>query len=870
MPKHDSGPGTRPRAAFVRGPLALRFGALMLLLALGKPSTAAAQAGASIVAEADATLYESVSGLLANGAGDHFFVGRTLDGAIRRSVLRFDLGDAASACPPGSTISSASLRLRMNLTIAGDRQVSLHRLLSSWSEGPTHPLGEEGAGAFSTDGDVTWIHRSFNDVLWPTPGGHFVAAPSDTQTVGGTGNYVFGATDEVQADVQGWLDAPATNFGWILIGDESVPTTAKRFTSRQNANILDRPILTVNCMPGPTLTPTQTATPTASPTFTASPTATRTPTSTATSTPSPSPTRTATATSTRTPTATATRTPTATATPTASPTATATPQPSNTPTPTATATPVPTLVATSTATPTAVATDSPTATAGTPSPSATVDPAASATPTSSATPTATATGTSTATATAIPSMTATATPTPSMTVAPTPTESATSPPSPSATMTATPSPTALETPTETGTSTPGATSTFPSATTTPGDLATPTPTPFSTPPTATEGPNPSATPTPGATDTPDPNATPASATPTPIAPPSATPDGGATSTPSDGTATTDPGATEGTPTPPDTPVATPDGSATATPDTSGTPDPPDTPSPAATSAPSGASRTYLPVVMRAAFVRPEPSPSSTPTSAPTVAPGPSATAPPDPSPTAGPDPSATAPPEPTPASSPTSVPTVAPGPSATAPPDPSPTAGPDPSATAPSGTPPPAFTPPPVLTPIASPGCELRVVNGAFETLDAWVRGGARPPRYVGVPVHSGRWSLLAGLLPSEPNELAWSSVWQPVSIPEDAATLRFSAWVYRAAEPGPPGDDAQLVLVFDVDPARNVELRRAPVAIALADRSDERMWRRIVAEVPVTRHRGRTLWLYLGARNDGEGGRTWMFADDVTAEVCR
>ena len=35
-------------------------------------------------------------------------------------------------------------------------------------------------------------------------------------------------------DVQSWIKDPGTNFGWILIGDEVVLGTAKRFDSREN------------------------------------------------------------------------------------------------------------------------------------------------------------------------------------------------------------------------------------------------------------------------------------------------------------------------------------------------------------------------------------------------------------------------------------------------------------------------------------------------------------------------------------------------------------------------------------------------------------------------------------------------------------
>jgi hypothetical protein len=47
------------------------------------------------------------------------------------------------------------------------------------------------------------------------------------------------------ADVQAWLDAPSTNFGWIVSGDESASNTSKRFDSRQNATSANRPSLQI-------------------------------------------------------------------------------------------------------------------------------------------------------------------------------------------------------------------------------------------------------------------------------------------------------------------------------------------------------------------------------------------------------------------------------------------------------------------------------------------------------------------------------------------------------------------------------------------------------------------------------------------------
>ncbi|GEM_PF-6938102 len=50
-------------------------------------------------------------------------------------------------------------------------------------------------------------------------------------------------------DVQAWLNAPSTNFGWLLRGVENTATNAKRFDTRENPDSNVRPFLTVNYTP---------------------------------------------------------------------------------------------------------------------------------------------------------------------------------------------------------------------------------------------------------------------------------------------------------------------------------------------------------------------------------------------------------------------------------------------------------------------------------------------------------------------------------------------------------------------------------------------------------------------------------------------
>lgn len=203
-------------------------------------------------AQKDNTLYESATGSLSNGAGEHFFAGRTNQGAgidKRRGLIKFDI---AASVPAGSTINSVTLTLRMSRTQAGNTPVSLRRVLADWGEGTSQAGGQEGAGGPATAGDATWIHTFYNTSFWGTPGGVYQGgAPSATITVGGSGFYNW-STTAMTTEVQSWLNNPASNFGWIVIGDESALQTSKRFDSRQNGIESRRPKLTVNYAPGAT------------------------------------------------------------------------------------------------------------------------------------------------------------------------------------------------------------------------------------------------------------------------------------------------------------------------------------------------------------------------------------------------------------------------------------------------------------------------------------------------------------------------------------------------------------------------------------------------------------------------------------------
>jgi len=218
---------------------------LLVTLALATTSAVAQAESVSISPVQDGTLYQDIAGGLANGAGQYLFVGRSAQPnslSRRRAVLKFDV---AGALPPNSTISKVTLTLFMSRTITASSTVSVHRLLAGWGEGTSQAGGEEGTGAPPEPNDATWIHRFFNTDLWTTPGGDFDPTPSATRTVVGLGFYDWGSTERLVADVQGWVDDPSSNHGWIMIGPEVFPRSTKRFDSRENNTMENRPVLTI-------------------------------------------------------------------------------------------------------------------------------------------------------------------------------------------------------------------------------------------------------------------------------------------------------------------------------------------------------------------------------------------------------------------------------------------------------------------------------------------------------------------------------------------------------------------------------------------------------------------------------------------------
>jgi len=194
----------------------------------------------TLLPAADSTMYQG-SDTRSNGAGEHLFVGRTDESRLRRGLIRFDL----SAVPTGSTITSATLTMWVSRTRGPSTGVALHRALAAWGEAGSNAAEEEGEGGTAQPGDATWSHRLFNTSTWTTLGGDFTATASATTNVAGENSSYSWSAAGVGADVQAWVNTPASNFGWVMRGNETSDMTAKRFDTKENSTAQNRPRLVV-------------------------------------------------------------------------------------------------------------------------------------------------------------------------------------------------------------------------------------------------------------------------------------------------------------------------------------------------------------------------------------------------------------------------------------------------------------------------------------------------------------------------------------------------------------------------------------------------------------------------------------------------
>jgi spore coat protein A len=241
--------------AISRATAAFRPTAVLSLLVILLAAVGASAATVTLQPVADNSLYHGdlavdPTGTFEDnscGAGPNVFSGVTTRDFIRRALLRFDI---AGNVPAGSTIDGATLTLNVNLTTdTSSRTMTLHPVLQDWGEGSVDcQLTGGGKGDEANPGDATWLDAKFQQTPWITAGGDFGASSaSATVSIAGDAVWDAAAHPAMVADLQSWLDTPAGNHGWIVVGDEiATPPTIRRFGSREGTV---PPVLVVDFTP---------------------------------------------------------------------------------------------------------------------------------------------------------------------------------------------------------------------------------------------------------------------------------------------------------------------------------------------------------------------------------------------------------------------------------------------------------------------------------------------------------------------------------------------------------------------------------------------------------------------------------------------
>jgi hypothetical protein len=196
----------------------------------------------TLAADKDTSIFQgSVNNSL--GGGPAIFVGTNSLSTAQRAFISFDL----SSIPAGATISAVSLTLTLGQVPGGSpgtATIGLFAATRSWGEGTVGSIsaGISGTGnGFAADaGDATWNAAVYPGTLWTTAGGDHAATASAPLFLGNktvNNPFTWLSTPQLVADVQGWLTAPGTNFGWELINaNESAASTQYGFYSREWSN----------------------------------------------------------------------------------------------------------------------------------------------------------------------------------------------------------------------------------------------------------------------------------------------------------------------------------------------------------------------------------------------------------------------------------------------------------------------------------------------------------------------------------------------------------------------------------------------------------------------------------------------------------
>ena len=206
---------------------------LLLLVGILISTLVNAQYNIDVGAEYDNTIFSDQTDN-SDGQGTNLRSGRTCNLSERRALLLFPL---QMSIPANATITDA--RLDLYFISGGDSvgtsdDYSIFAMSEPWGEAGS--MAMSGAGAPADQGDATWNSPYHGAAAWNIAGGTFQTTPIATSSLDSTaGIYSWSSTDLTNL-VQTWVDNFNSNYGLILIADDTIPCSARKFGSGESNN----------------------------------------------------------------------------------------------------------------------------------------------------------------------------------------------------------------------------------------------------------------------------------------------------------------------------------------------------------------------------------------------------------------------------------------------------------------------------------------------------------------------------------------------------------------------------------------------------------------------------------------------------------
>lgn len=190
----------------------------------------------------------------------------------------------------------------------------------------------------------------------------------------------------------------------------------------------------------------------------------------------------------------------------------------------------------------------------------------------------------------------------------------------------------------------------------------------------------------------------------------------------------------------------------------------------------------------------------------------------------------------------------------------------------------PSVTPTAIATETVVPACNIdAIVNNGFERDTGWqIPITEFSAGYTTEKEHQGAWSMRAGIPFTNLNRYSYSDFYQVVRVPDewDQALLRF--WYYPRS--------TEALTLTGVDQAdfsaaaleySTLDLQYVLILDRFGNWIDTIMWERsnlkewTAAEIDLSDYLGQTIRLQWGVYNNGTGGITTMWVDDVELTPC-